>query len=144
MSVKFKFLGLEAIGRIIARIRAKARQAEALEMFSEEVRLKLRDTIEKQGFRHASLSLGWTKKKRYRGLDARILIASSEYVNSFYTGKTARGFFVTTPARFSSLAGWLEFGTKRMVARPHWRPIMVWAEGQWGRVAEQFGKDLLK
>lgn len=144
MSAKFQFKGLEEVKKKLERINQRARRAKVIEEFSEEVRLKLVETIEKQGFKHQGLTKDWAAKKRRMGLDPRILIADGEYVGSIFSGQTSTGFFVSTPDSMAKLAGWLEFGTRRMTARPHWRPVMAWAGRRWDLITEKFGKDILK
>jgi len=99
---------------------------------AEEFADDLKQTIERQIITWAPLSSGYAKKKKMLGLDSRILIATGRYVRSIRAEKQLDGSWQVavpntplTPAgkyTLQDLAKWLEFGTKKMPARPHWRP----------------------
>ena len=74
--------------------------------------------------------LEWKKKK---GLDTRILIATGQYLDSFKVYRSGNSwvagvdkerlhYFEGKTVRMGDLAKWLEFGTRKMPPRPHWRP----------------------
>jgi hypothetical protein len=83
-----------------------------------------------QRYGHHPLARSYRTWKRKHGLDSRILIATGEYVRSITAyrqnattwiagplpGTTTTGGFAMT-----TLALWLEYGTRHMPARPHYR-----------------------
>jgi len=99
---------------------------------AEEFADDLKATIERQIITWVPLSKPYATRKRMLGLDPRILIAKGTYVRSIRPEKQLDGSWQVavpnTPLKVGSkytlqdLARWLEFGTKRMPARPHWRP----------------------
>lgn len=104
-------------------------------MMTHEFAADLTRLVEQQAFAWVPLSDGYARKKQMLGLDPRILIATGRYVKSFQPIQDASGQWVVgipaTPLHAGSrhtlrdLARWLEFGTRTMPARPHWRPAMA-------------------
>ena len=97
----------------------------------------LRQIISRQLISWVPLSSGYAIRKRTLGLDPRILIATGRYVNSIQAMQQKDGGWIVSipdePLRPGSkhtlkdLARWLEYGTLRMPARPHWRPAQnIW------------------
>ncbi len=97
----------------------------------------LRGIISRQLISWVPLSSGYAIRKRTLGLDPRILIATGRYVNSIQAMQQKDGTWLVSvpdePLRPGSkhtlkdLARWLEYGTLRMPARPHWRPAQnIW------------------
>ena len=98
----------------------------------------IQQVIEQQQYNWAALSDDYVDWKRYTGLDSRIFIATGEYVDSIQTFKHINpdtkqiGYLVGVPHKKHSgskvyldhLANILEFGTRNMPARPHWRPAL--------------------
>lgn len=101
---------------------------------AEEFADDLKRLIEQQSFAWVPLSAGYARRKNMLGQDPRILIATGRYVNSIRPVQAADGSWVVgvppeplhggSRYTLQDLARWLEFGTKRMPARPHWRPAM--------------------
>jgi hypothetical protein len=99
---------------------------------AEEFADDLKALITRQLIAWVPLSPGYTKRKRMLGLDPRILIATGRYVSSIQPIAQKDGSWIVsvpdTPLRAGSkytlkdLARWLEYGTRNMPARPHWRP----------------------
>lgn len=88
--------------------------------------------IEAQAFGHAPLNKDYREQKKNKGLDSRILIATGQYVRSITYWKEGKGSWVAGIRRGATHSGgvdmaqlgkWLEYGTKNMPARPHFRPI---------------------
>lgn len=103
------------------------------ELLIQEFADDLKSLIEKQSFAWAPLSREYAVRKHLLGLDPRILIATGRYVNSIQPVQKPDGSWeVAVPATplgngkhtLKDLARWLEYGTRRMPARPHWRPAM--------------------
>jgi hypothetical protein len=97
----------------------------------------LKAIIERQMISWMPLSGPYKAYKRRMGLDPRILIATGRYVNSIQPIEQPDGTWLVSvpeePLRPGSrytlrdLARWLEFGTQKMPARPHWRPARnIW------------------
>lgn len=99
----------------------------------------IKSNIYAQRYGHRPLSPGYARWKRRRGLDPRILIATGLYVQSIGARPYSAAFggrqtdteaWVVSPApgarhgklALSTLGLWLEYGTRRMPARPHFRP----------------------
>lgn len=109
--------------------------------FAEITQKKLQEGIRKQTFKLAPLTKHYLRRKVREGYDRRILMRSSEYVDSIQIFKQGRRIWgVGIPVRKKShkktlemwkLAHYLEYGTKRMPARPHWRPVIAWVEKAW-------------
>jgi hypothetical protein len=104
---------------------------------AEEFADDLKALITRQLIAWVPLSPGYAKRKRMLGLDPRILIATGRYVNSIQPIAQPDGSWVVSvpnePLRSGSkytlkdLARWLEYGTRHMPARPHWRPARnIW------------------
>lgn len=103
---------------------------------------RLRQMILGQELNHAALAPSTVAAKARRGGDPRILVDTRQYVNSIRArrkeGENAYEVGVAdekhelSDANLRSIAAWLEYGTRnadgtrRMPARPHWRPI--WQE----------------
>jgi hypothetical protein len=97
----------------------------------------LKAIISRQLIAWVPLSKGYARYKRRMGLDPRTLIATGKYVNSIQPIQQPDGNWLVsvpnTPLGDGSkhtlrdLARWLEYGTRTMPARPHWRPAKnVW------------------
>ena len=104
---------------------------------AEEFADDLRTIISRQLISWVPLSKEYAKRKRILGLDPRILIATGRYIESITPVQNPDGsWVVSVPAEplrpgskhtLKDLARWLEYGTRTMPARPHWRPAMqIW------------------
>jgi hypothetical protein len=104
---------------------------------AEEFADDLRMMISRQLIAWVPLSGPYKTYKRRMGLDPRILIATGRYVSSIQPIQQPDGNWVVSvpeePLRQGSkytlkdLARWLEYGTRNMPARPHWRPAkQIW------------------
>jgi len=101
---------------------------------AEEFADDLKRLIEQQAFAWVPLSSKYSRRKQMLRLDPRILIATGRYVRSIRPVQQPDGSWVVgippTPLfpgsrhTLQDLARWLEFGTRNMPARPHWRPAM--------------------
>jgi hypothetical protein len=79
------------------------------------------------------LSPSYLEWKKRKGLDTRILIATGQYLDSFKVYRSGKywvagvekdrlHYFEGKVVKIGDLAKWLEFGTRKMPPRPHWRP----------------------
>jgi hypothetical protein len=104
---------------------------------AEEFADDLRAILERQLLAWAPLSKQYKTYKRRMGLDPRILIATGRYVHAIKPIQQPNGSWVVgvpeEPLRaggkytLRDLARWLEYGTRNMPARPHWRPAKnIW------------------
>jgi len=91
-----------------------------LEKYAED----LRDFIKEQKGNWEELSEQYKAYKQRKGLDPRILIATGKYLNSIKVVQEGTRFKIV-PEGYEELAQYLEFGTSRMPARPHWTYIDI-------------------
>jgi hypothetical protein len=94
---------------------------------------EVKDVIERQRYHWKPLSEMYRDMKIAKGLDERILIATGLYKRSIKWWKTTGGevrFGVPRGIRTQEgvplwlISKWLEFGTRKMPARPLWRPVL--------------------
>ena len=78
--------------------------------------------VEEQQGSWAALSPGWQKYKALHGLDPRILIATGGYLRSIKLKVEGNKFQIVAEGH-EDIAKYLEFGTSKMPARPHWTII---------------------
>lgn len=125
---------------------------------AEEMAAELREEIYGQAahLKLHPLSPAYLARKKALGKDTRILIATRKYVKAIGAIETPFGATVglTRKTRkdgdrileYAKLQRWLEFGTKRMRARPHWRVAMrYWKDnrGEYGlRLKGRIGREL--
>lgn len=93
---------------------------------------RVRQNIYGQRYKHVALNPLYRRWKVKHGLDPRILIATGKYVESIVARKQNKTTWLVAPAAgetfgkagraMSTLGLWLEYGTKHMPARPHFRP----------------------
>lgn len=108
-----------------------------LRLYFDQIGHRLRSRIQRGIYNQIldwePLSEQYAQWKEEQGFDPRVLIATQEYVGSIISspipfGITVRPIVGThSMARVSymTLAEWLEYGTDKMPARPHWRPIIL-------------------
>jgi hypothetical protein len=110
----------------------------------------VKDVIRNQKYNWAPLSESWADRKDYLELDPRTLIASGAYLKAIGWWKSAGGvhvgvrpnklhpghpiepggepepkFWRGEQLTIRQIARWLEFGTRKMPARPVWRPFLA-------------------
>jgi len=101
---------------------------------AEEFADDLKEILQRQLISWVPLKAGYAKRKRMLGLDPRILIATARYVKSIQATQQRDGTWIVAVPKeplsarskytLRDLAKWLEYGTRTMPARPHWRPAM--------------------
>lgn len=130
----------------------------------------LRDSLYGQEFKMAPLSRRYKSYKKRKRLDPRTLIATKKYVEAIgvvhkdfgaiigitkgyrldkYTYKrgSRAGTTVVRRTPYHKLQRWLEYGTRKMPPRPHWRPAFrLWKQNRriYGlRIKTRIGKVLM-
>ena len=103
----------------------------------EEEATYIQSAIRAQEFDHEPLNPGYLVRKIFKGLDPRILMATTEYIDKIGVYEDPSGSrYVGIPDEkheppegggpavdLKDLAKWLEFGTIKMPARPHFGPV---------------------
>jgi len=128
---------------------------ESMEEISKDFAEEVRKVIVNQLYKWKPLTQRYLERKRRKGLDTRILIATKSYLNSIEAKPRKKKGKITSwsvvPGHFNlkhkpsglkmhTLARWLEFGNKRIPARPHWRP--AWSA--YVRKKNLYSKKILK
>jgi hypothetical protein len=98
------------------------------------------------------LSPAYLRWKERLGLDTGRLVRTRHYYYNLSLTTTDTGFEITptgiepaifdkykrlvnpNPQSYDVIAKWLEYGTKRMPARPHWRPVAFRAEKEFPQI----------
>ncbi len=97
------------------------------------------------------LSEKYRRYKLRKGLDTRTLLAYHYYVNSITAYRSGNDWVVgakpfqkhpKTGIPMEKLARFLEFGTRRMPARPHWRPAFLEAQKNAGKILRRYLRDV--
>lgn len=106
--------------------------------------------IANQAYGWVALSPRYKAYKQAKALDPRTLIATGRYIDSIKARKNPDGSWSVGvgegPIRPGSkktlkdLAHWLEFGTRTMPARPHWRPALAAFKAELHQVGAQYRK----
>jgi len=124
---------------------------DEMEEAAKEVATMVRSIIYRQAYKWKPLSKRYLAWKKRKGLDHRILIATKSYIQSIRAIPRRRDEEVVSwgvgpghhneihkPSglRLHTLGRMLEFGTKKMPARPHWRPA-------WSAYVRSKGRKLL-
>lgn len=135
-------------------------EREALPVFQNEcidiarqMQTEIKFRIWYQMFDHQQLTLKYRLRKLKHNYDWRILVASRDYYDSIVVIKTKYGAKVGVKNRTHietkltkagipmwQIAEWLEFGTRYMPARPHWRPVIEKYQKQFGTTSKRFQK----
>lgn len=153
-SSSFDYNRARNVSRVVLDVFNRSTVAAArstIDQFGQQFRDDLVERIESQRFRHAPLSPGYVEAKRRAGLDPRILIATHEYLDSIEVSPLTDGSGVRVgvggrthsggiPMR--QLARMLEFGTIRMPARPHWRPLASIYKRRARQMARELGANI--
>lgn len=108
---------------------------EAVNITNEQLLLFLKETIIKGRLPNVSLNKEY-KKRKSRAVDKPVLVKSGKYVDqlrilnvesvngnkSFLVG-AVKGDFYKDGIDMATIADWLENGTAKMKAKPHFRPV---------------------
>lgn len=124
-----KLLGKGNLGYVISHAYHIAAYSQA-----EAIRRNIIQNIEGQAYNHTPLKPKYKEWKIKKGLDPRILIATGSYINAievFKGGKNTwcvgikKGKKNKEGIELRQIGKWLEYGTKHIPARPHWRIEMA-------------------
>lgn len=135
-----RFVGLDELvanAREYPKAFQRARH-RVLERFGKDVRDELAGRITEQRFPGlAALNPAWVQRKIKAGWSTNILVATGDYAKGLVHLVTPKGVRVVptgvdkrTGTPYGIIAKWLEQGTWRMPARPHWMPTMAWAKNE--------------
>lgn len=85
---------------------------------------RVREMIYTQDGNWRKLSPAYVDYKKKAGLDPRILIATGQYVESIRARYIDKQWVIQPDAQNMKIGLWLEYGTKKMPRRPHFRPVI--------------------
>lgn len=90
---------------------------------AQQLAKAIQQGIRSQSFPMAPLSQDYAEQKAAEGKDGRTLIATGRYVNSIGAWKESEGTWRVgiQDSAMEQLGQWLEYGTRNMPARPHFR-----------------------
>lgn len=96
---------------------------DMLKQTSYDALNRLRLSIMSGSLKLAPLTADWLRRKNPNGV---ILADTYEYLNSFDARPVGKRQWVVAPSpQYRELMYRLEFGTRNMPARPHWRPAAL-------------------
>ena len=104
---------------------------DLMTIMADAVLARLTAAIKDQIYTWTPLTAAYAKEKEEKKLDPRILIATGGYIEAFKVTSTKTAVFAGVPndplpsnpnVTFGLLGNWLEYGTDRMPARPHYAP----------------------
>lgn len=116
----------EFITRLVQTSAKFSRQADkALKRIAEETAASVRDKIAREAFEVVGLSPRYVLRKRRKGLDPRVLVATLDYMNSIGSKRIGKGAWGVTAD--VAKAVWAEYGSpkQKRPARPHWVPTLI-------------------
>lgn len=127
MSLKAR-LNMESLYALRREFRAEFE--DFTETMAKRGAANIKRRIYAQSYGHAPLNPLYRKRKKRHGLDTRILIATGAYVASIEARRQNKHQWIIAPRpgashgrrAMSTIGLWLEYGTRRMPARPHFRP----------------------
>ena len=85
---------------------------------------RVREQIYTQSGNWKKLSSAYVDYKKKHKLDPRILIATGDYVKSIQARYQNKQWMIAPDAAHMKIGLWLEYGTKKMPRRPHFRPVV--------------------
>ena len=117
---------------------------------------KFRGLAKRAPFKFDELSEDYVRRKVLHELDARPLIATGFYLENIQVTQeesaTGTLYSVYVPdiehepsgVPLQTLVGWLEYGTTKMPARPHWRPVALVVRRKWNRLPKGIEAEALR
>lgn len=97
------------------------------------------------------LNEDYRRRKIAAGFSGRTLVRSQGYVDGLKLWTNSKGAVGIVPSgksedgtglEYTKVAALLEYGTRKMLARPHWAPFGRWAQKKlWPKFATQWAKD---
>lgn len=149
---RIKIVGIGKPQRYVGEAMREFRAAEPkiLEEFGRVVAAELRKRIRTQAIDVPPLTAEYLREKARKGWSLKTFVRTGGYVKSIQSfrkkGKLrieAVGVDRITGVAYADIAKYLEYGTVRMPPRPHWRPIVPWAETQFGKFVRRWAKKKL-
>lgn len=125
---------------------------EIAQVLADEVKRRLNGQL----YSHVPLSPNYARWKAERGLDPRILIRTRRYLNHIGVQEVkfprGYGYRVGVPENVMEEDGTPltvimrthEYGTERIPARPHWRPVFMEAASKISELRRQGSRNLVK
>jgi len=124
--------------------------------FANTIRDRLRTRIERQqfqSFKRHPLKPATIERKKQRGLDTRVMIATEEYKNAIAVHRTPDGIKVgfaegevhkDSGLKMTTIARIHDRGTHTVPARPHWRPTFEEVKREKRKVARDINTDVVR
>jgi hypothetical protein len=121
---------------------------------AKEKAKEIRHNIFAQLYKHIPLNPQYRADKIRKGFDSRILLRTKTYASSIGVWRRKKKnvieFSVGVPSNKRNLDGvllkdigrWLEFGTSKMVARPHFSPVLFKMKAQLPSYIRQINKEI--
>lgn len=113
----------------------RTQEKKLLQEFGKKVEHELRRRIVTQKLNVPALSSAYLREKAQRRWSLKTLVRTGGYAKAirakYIKGQlriVAEGEDAISGVKYGEIARHLEFGTKRMPARPHWRPMIPWAK----------------
>lgn len=130
--------------------RFKREESSLLREFGKKVEQELRRRIKQQKLEVPGLTPAYLAEKARRKWSLKTLIRTGGYMNSIraqYTNGSLKllpvGEDPISGVKYSEIARHLEFGTRRMPARPHWRPMIPWAKKAFSKYIRSWAEKVL-
>lgn len=127
-----------AVEKLIDQFRRE--ESSLMREFGKRVELELRRRIIQQKLDVPGLTPTYLAEKARRKWSLKTLFRTGGYVHSI-RARYSNGFLRILPegedpvsgVKYREIAKHLEFGTRRMPARPHWRPMIPWAKKEFAK-----------
>jgi hypothetical protein len=137
--IEIELTGVEEFRSNARRLRGKLPKMgdDAAKACADQTMVWLRTSILTRSLNLKPLSDLYAARK---GIDNPILVDTRNYLDSIMVRRSAeaQGWAVDLPTdQLRSLAQWLEFGTRTMPPRPHFRPAADYARS---KIAPEVGK----
>lgn len=100
---------------------------------------RVKEAILSQSVPVVPLTVAWAVRKRAKGLDPRILVATMEYVSSFKKRKLGPGSYAVVAKE--PIHSWMNDGTKHIPARRVVGPVLTATRS---RSSEELARDVMR
>lgn len=131
---------------------------QAFSKFLNHISKRLKEVIKNQEYNWQPLSPKYAEWKKRMGLDPRTLVSKGDYVDAIGVYEKPEGKYVGfKPGEkhrslnwdgtyfyldYVKLARILEFGNRKVPARPHWRPVASEAKQMFNQTSKELAKEL--